>query len=121
FNAQLKVNASTGGAQIPHGGLVEYSEIADTAPRNTDGPVTKLNIDTGDGWVVRGNFIHDFHKNGGDNTSYGAFMKSGGSGGVFERNLVACIHDVDTGGARIGLSFGGGGTAPEFCAPAFDA
>ncbi|MBM4363656.1 MAG: hypothetical protein FJ104_13320, partial [Deltaproteobacteria bacterium] len=47
-------------------------------------------------------------------------MKSGGSGGLFERNLVACTRDVDSGGVRIGLSFGGGGTAPQFCAPAFD-
>ena len=124
FHAQLKVNASPVGDgtwNIPHRGLVEYCEIGDTAPRVTDAPVTKLNIDTGDDWVVRGNYIHDFHKNGGNGISYGAFMKSGGSRGLFERNVVYCTRDVDTGGTRIGLSFGGGGTAPQFCAPAFDA
>ena len=123
FNAQLKVNASLidGVWEIPHRGLVERSELADTRPRVTSNPVTKLNIDTGDGWVVRDNFLHDFHKNGGNAISYGAFMKSGGREGVFERNLVLCTRDVATGGTRIGLSFGGGGTANAFCAPAFDA
>jgi MYXO-CTERM domain-containing protein len=121
FNAQLKVNASQNGAtwEIPHAGLIERNELGDTRPRATSNPVTKLNIDTGDNWVVRDNLIHDFHKNGGDFVSYGAFMKSGGNNGVFERNLVLCTRDVTTGGTRIGLSFGGGGTGGAFCAPAF--
>ncbi len=123
FNAQLKVNSdkdSTGAWQTPHGGLVEGNEIYDTHARATSNPTTKLNIDTGDGWIVRANYLHDFQKGGGDNTSYGAFMKSGGKDGVFERNLVWCEKTLK-GGTRIGLSFGGGGTAPQFCAPAFDA
>lgn len=120
FNAQLKVNATSGGAKIPNGGLVEGCEIYDTRARHTDNPVTKLNIDSGDGWVVRANYIHDFHKTNGS-PSYGAFMKSGGKGGVFERNLVVCSKDVTTEAAvTIGLSFGGGLTAPQYCAPAFD-
>jgi hypothetical protein len=123
FNAQLKVNAAPAGAgwDIPHGGLVEGNELFDAHPRDTGNPVTKLNIDTGDGWVVRANFIHDHHKGGGDGVSYGAFMKSGGKGGLFERNLVICSLGDTSGGTRIGLSFGGGGTAPQFCSPAFDA
>jgi hypothetical protein len=123
FNAQLKVNASQNGStwEIPQGGLVERSELADPRPRATSHPVTKLNIDTGDNWLVRGNLIRDFHKNAGDFVSSGAFMKRGGSNGVFERNLVLCTRDVATGGTRIGLSFGGGGTGGAFCAPAFDA
>ncbi|WP_224364240.1 chondroitinase-B domain-containing protein [Hyalangium versicolor] len=123
FNAQLKVNASQNGStwEIPHGGLIERNELADTRPRATSNPVTKLNIDTGDNWIVRDNLIHDFHKNGGDSVSYGAFMKSGGNNGVFERNLVLCTRDVATGGTRIGLSFGGGGTGNAFCAPEFNA
>lgn len=122
FNAQLKVNSArdAGGVmRTPHGGLVEGNELYDTHARATGNPTTKLNIDTGDGWVVRANFIHDFQKGGGDNVSYGAFMKSGGKGGVFERNLVWCERTLK-GGVTIGLSFGGGGTANEFCAPAFD-
>jgi len=121
FNAQLKVNAAQiapGIWKIPHEGLVEYNEVADTHPRNTTNPVTKLNIDTGDNWVVRGNYIHDHHKTNSDAT-YGAFMKSGGNNGLFERNLVICSRDL-TGGVQVGLSFGGGGTDPRFCAPYFD-
>lgn len=122
FNAQLKVNAAMIGATwvMPNGGLVEYNEIFDSHGRNTSNPVTKLNIDTGMDWIIRANFIHDAYKAGGDNTSYAAFMKSGGKRGLMERNLVVCTRDT-TGGTRIGLSFGGGGTAPQFCAPAYDA
>lgn len=123
FNAQIKVNAAIVGATmtIPNAGLVEGNEFGDAHARNTTTPVTKVNIDTGDGWIVRANYIHDFHKTNNDPT-YGAFMKSGGHGGVFERNLVLCTRDyVTAGGVYIGLSFGGGGTGAQFCAPAFDA
>lgn len=121
FNAQLKVNASqiSGTYVTPNNGLIEYNELGDTRTRNTSNPVTKLNIDTGDDWIVRGNYLHDAHKGGGDTISYAAFMKSGGNRGLFERNLVICSKDT-TGGTRIGLSFGGGGTGNAFCAPAFD-
>jgi parallel beta-helix repeat protein len=119
FNAQLKVNA-TGPTAIPHRGLVERNEIYDTHGRKTDSPVTKLNIDTGDDWIVRDNVVRDFFKDGGNGISYGVFLKSGGHRGLLERNLVLCERDV-VGGTRIGLSFGGGGTGPQYCAPAFDA
>jgi parallel beta-helix repeat protein len=121
FNAQLKVNAEPrAGAPhaIPHGGLIERNEIFDRAPRPTSSPVTKLNIDTGDDWIVRDNYLHDFQKGAGDQISYAAFMKSGGQRGVFERNLVIC-SSLHAGGTRLGLSFGGGGTAPQYCAPGF--
>ncbi|WP_375743759.1 right-handed parallel beta-helix repeat-containing protein [Corallococcus interemptor] len=121
FNAQLKVNATKNGSgvwEMPHRGLIEHNEIYDTHARATSTPVTKLNIDTGDDWVVRDNELHDFSKQGG--ISYGAFMKSGGKRGLFERNRVLCVKDQPAGDTRIGLSFGGGGTGNEFCAPAFD-
>ena len=35
-------------------------------PRGQRPPLIKLNIDTGDDWVVRANVIADFHKNGGN-------------------------------------------------------
>jgi hypothetical protein len=130
FNAQLKVNAivsSPGNAVMPHRGLVEANDIFDTRPRNlgaAQNPVTKLNIDTGDDWVVRDNFIHDWRKNGGNFVSYGVFLKSGGKRGLMERNLVSCATPAvplqPTNDARIGLSFGGGGTGGAFCFPAFD-
>ncbi|QRK06435.1 right-handed parallel beta-helix repeat-containing protein [Archangium violaceum] len=122
FNAQLKVNATknaSGVYEIPHRGLIENNEIYDTRIRNTSTPVTKLNIDTGDDWIVRDNSIHDFSK-ANNGISYGAFMKSGGKRGVFERNRVICTKDAPAGNTRIGLSFGGGGTGNAYCAPAFD-
>lgn len=122
FNAQLKVNASqiAGVYVAPNRGLIEYNELGDTRGRATSNPVTKLNIDTGDDWIVRGNYLHDANKLQGDGVSYAAFMKSGGKRGVMERNLVICAKDIPTGGTRIGLSFGGGGTGAQYCAPAFD-
>lgn len=122
FNAQVKVNGERQGGEwlLPDDGRIERSEFFDSVPRQTSSPVTKLNINTVSGWVVRDSYIHDFRKAGGDGVSYGAFMKGGGEGGIFERNLVVCSTTGGSGGARIGLSFGGGGTAPEFCAPAFD-
>ena len=121
FNAQLKVNAAMIGATwvTPNNGLIEGNEIGDTRARMTMNPVTKLNIDTGDDWVVRRNYLHDAEKGMPDLISYMAFMKSGGKRGIMERNLVICSTSSTT-GYRIGLSFGGGGTAPQFCAPAFD-
>jgi parallel beta-helix repeat protein len=123
FNAHLKVNAGkdSGGTWLmPHDGLLENNEVFDSRPRMTGNPVTPFNIDTGDRWIVRGNYIHDFEKGGGDNVSYGSFMKSGGKNGTYEKNLVVCSTGPTT-GTRIGLSFGGGGTAPQYCFPAFDA
>ncbi|REG22639.1 chondroitinase B-like protein [Archangium gephyra] len=121
FNAQIKVNAAKNGSgvyEMPHRGLVERNEFYDTHARATSNPVTKINIDTGDDWVVRDNDVHDFSKVGG--ISYGAFMKSGGKRGIFERNRVLCVKDSPSGDTRIGLSFGGGGTGNAYCAPAFD-
>lgn len=122
FNAQLKVNAATinGTHVAPDAGLVEYNDIGDTRGRATTNPVTKLNIDTGDDWIVRGNYLHDAQKLQDNQTSYLAFLKSGGKRGLVERNLVVCAKDVATGGVRIGLSLGGGGTGAQYCAPAYD-
>lgn len=122
FNAQLKVNAADVGGipTMPNDGVVELCDLGDTSGRQTGNPVTKLNIDGGERWIVRDNYIHDFHKDGGNTISYGAFMKSGGRDGVFERNLVICDAGASAGGVRVGLSFGGGGTGNQFCAPAFD-
>ena len=79
FNAQLKVNADQGpgGWLFPHQGRVEGCEVYDSHPRKTANPVTKLNIDTVDGWVVRGNLLYDGHKDGGNGVSYQAFQKGG--------------------------------------------
>jgi len=118
FNAQLKVNAVP--PKLPQAGLVEGNEIFDTRARMTANPTTKLDIDSGDDWIVRANIIRDFEKGGGDNISYGAFMKCGGLRGIMERNLVLCTSTFGS-GTRIGLSLGGGGCGWQYCEPAFDA
>jgi hypothetical protein len=44
------------------------------------------------------------------------FMKGGGSGGRFERNVVICTRQgVSRPGIRVGIGIGSGGTAPAFC------
>jgi len=118
FNAAIKVNGSGNEARMfyPDNGLLEYNQITNNRPRKTNNPVTLININSVNNWVVRGNFISDFSKNGGDHISYGAFMKGGGSNGLFERNMIICEHRLAPDrGIRIGLSFGGGGTGAKFC------
>jgi len=118
FNASIKVNGykDDNGGHYPDNGLLEYNLFANTRARKTENPVTLLNINSVNNWMVRANFIADFAKNGSNHTSYGAFMKGGGRDGVFERNLVICENRLSPDrGIRIGLSFGGGGTGAEFC------
>ncbi len=117
FNAPLKVNGrfTKSGSAFPDHGLVQNNSVYNTGVRETDGPVTMLNINAANGWLVRGNFIADFAKGGSNRVSYGAFMKSGSRNGVFERNLVVCHWRLQPrGGVRIGLSFGGGGTDARY-------
>ena len=62
------------------------------------------------------NFVSRFTKAGGDRISYGLYMKGGGRGGHIERNLVVCsAGDISQPGVRVGMSFGGGGTAAHNC------
>ena len=119
FNAHLKVNAVSGVA--PSGGLVEGNELFNTHPRETTNTVALLNIDAASAWVIRNNLIYDFNKAGGDAVSYGAYVKGGAERPVIERNVVICRRKDRKGGARIGLSFGGGGTGAQYCAPNYDA
>ncbi len=114
FNAHIKVNGV--GADFPDDGLIEQNTFYNTATRNTGNPVTLLNIDSVNHWVVRGNLIADFAKGASDKISYGAFMKGNGRNGVFENNLIICEMNLPADkGVRIGLSFGGGGTGKQFC------
>lgn len=111
FNAAIKGNGSNGDFSADV--LIENNRFVNSAPRQTNGPVTMIDVDGGRHWVVRGNLIADFAKALGGGISFGAFMKANSRDGVFERNLVICEWKT-SGGTRIGLSFGGGGgeTAP---------
>ncbi|GMV29334.1 MAG: hypothetical protein AMXMBFR59_14590 [Rhodanobacteraceae bacterium] len=114
FNAQIKSNgfAINGVYAYPDDVVVEYNLFYDTRARNTGNPVTKIDVVGGRRWTVRGNTIHDYQKAGGDGVSYAAFLKGNSRDGVFERNLVRCSRQF-SGGTRLGLSLGGGGTSPN--------
>jgi len=114
FNAHLKINGAQG--RFPDHGQVIGNRLFNTTARRTDNPVTLIDLVAASGWLIEGNLIADFVKDGGDFTSYGAFAKGGGAGNHFERNLVLCEHRLrGAAGRRIGLSFGGGGTGAAAC------
>ena len=98
----------------PNDVLIEETEFFNADPRMTGNPVTPIDIVGGRRWIVRRNFIHDFQKLGADQVSYAAFLKGNSRDGLFEGNIVACHWTgSDTGGFRVGLSFGGGGSSPN--------
>lgn len=118
FNAPVKGNGEPigpGGSYVfPDDVLIEGNHFYGTRARNTANPVTMIDVVGGRRWIVRRNFIYDFQKGQGDGISYAAFLKGNSRDGLFERNLVMCARNF-AGGTRLGLSLGGGGTAPQFC------
>lgn len=114
FNAQIKSNGVplNGSYGYPDDVVIEYNLFYDTRARNTANPVTKIDVVGGRRWTVRGNTIRDYQKLGGDGVSFAAFLKGNSRDGVFERNLVRCSQQF-SGGTRLGLSLGGGGTGPN--------
>ena len=116
FNSPIKVNGED--HAYPDSGLIEGNVLLNRRARHTGNPVTAIDIVAASRWVVRGNLVADFAKDGGNRTSYAGFMKGGGEGGVFENNVVACRRSVGPQAAdeaRVGLSFGGGGTEERYC------
>ena len=114
FNAQFKINGSAG--RVPDSGIIEGNVLADTRPRQTANPVTMIDLVAASHWRIVGNRISDFVKAQGDRISSGAFAKGGGADNRFERNVVVCEHRLrNLPGQRVGLSLGGGGTAPAYC------
>lgn len=116
FNAMIKGNGEPIGPGDsfvwPDDVVIEYNELYNPAPRDTGNPVTPIDVVGGQRWVLRGNFIHDHAKGGGDNVSYAAFLKGHSKDGLIERNLVVC-ELMHSGQVRLGLSLGGGGTGPD--------
>lgn len=116
FNAMIKGNGEpigpNGSYVHPDDVVIEYNEFFNEAPRDTSNPVTPIDVVGGQRWVVRGNFIHDHAKGGGDNISYAAFLKGHSKDGLIERNLVVC-ELLHSGQIRLGLSLGGGGSGPD--------
>lgn len=114
FNAHIKVNGLQG--DWPDYGLIQHNTLTNSHPRNTSTPVTPIDIVGTNGWRITDNVIKNFAKSGGNQISFGAFIKGAGKQGRFERNLVICTDkEVSQAGARVGLSLGGGGTTPAVC------
>ena len=113
FNAQIKGNGDSGNPRnYPDDVVIEYNEFFDEAARQTSNPVTKIDVVGGRRWIVRHNYIHDFAKAQGNGVSYAAFLKGNSRDGLFDSNLVVC-EQLHSGQTRLGLSFGGGGSAPD--------
>jgi hypothetical protein len=114
FNAHIKVNGLRG--DWPDHGLLAFNTLTNTRARETARPVVPFDLVGASHWRVADNLVSHFVKRHGNRVSYGMFMKGGGEGGVFERNLVLCsLRDISAPGVRVGLSFGGGGTGAAFC------
>ncbi|MCP5209243.1 MAG: hypothetical protein H7A01_18790 [Hahellaceae bacterium] len=113
FNAAIKVNAAND--KRPDNGLITNNAIFNDAPRNTNKPVTPIDIVAASDWTIARNFVADFAKSGGDYISYGAFAKGAGTNNTFEQNIIFCEWK-HAGGKRIGISLGGGGTGARYCA-----
>jgi hypothetical protein len=114
FNAHFKINGD--GEAYPDWGVIEDNVLTNTAVRDTDNPVTPIDLVAASHWRIRGNRISDFAKAQSDRVSYGAFAKGGGSDNRFERNVVVCEERLrDAPGQRVGLSLGGGGSGDAAC------
>jgi len=109
FNAQIKVNGE--GGLFPDNGVIEGNTLTNAAARETENPITPIDLVAASGWRVSGNFIADFVRASEQKATYGAFFKGEGENNVMERNLVVCEWKLrGLRGQRIGLSLGGGGT-----------
>ncbi len=117
FNSIVKANGvvNKDGARIfPDGALIEGNTFYNSEIRKTGHPVNGIDVVGPNNWIVRNNIIADFAKGRGNRISYAAFIKGNSSTGVFENNLVIGEYR-HSGGTRVGLSFGGGGSGPKFC------
>lgn len=114
FNAHFKINGARGA--FPDYGRIEGNTLRNESVRKTDNPVTPIDLVAASDWIIRGNLIADFVKQGGDGISYGAFAKGAGARTLFERNVVLCEQRLQGArGLRVGLSLGGGGTGKPYC------
>jgi hypothetical protein len=94
-------------APQPDNAVIEGNEIWFTAPTNS---VNSEGIDAVAvvGWIIRGNLIHDIHKDNvtQDGIAYGAFTKGNSQNTIIENNVFYNCF--------ISISLGGGGTDPQY-------
>jgi len=81
--------------------VMDGCEVFDTAK-------TGIDLVSGDNWVVRNCYVHDYGKAGG--VSYGIFLKGGGVDGIIEN----CLVDGKKKRITVGISFGGGLTGKKW-------
>ena len=110
FNIPIKSNGS--GGAYPDDVLIESMELRSSSARATASPVAMVDALGGRRWILRDNVLADFGKSGGNTLSYAAILRGNSRDGLIERNLVIC-EDAHTEGVRLGLSLGGGGSAPD--------
>jgi hypothetical protein len=114
FNAHFKINGEAG--DFPDGGLIEGNTLRNSGPRQTDSPVTPIDLVAASHWRIAHNLIADFVKAQGDRVSYGAYAKGGGADNRIEQNIVLCEYLLQGNpGQQVGLSLGGGGTGAAYC------
>lgn len=114
FNAHIKVNGLNG--EWPDHGLLAHNTLTNAGTRDTMKPVVPFDLVGANHWRVQDNLVSHFAKAHGNRVAYGIFMKGASEGGRIERNLVICTpSDISRPGARVGISFGGGGTGPAVC------
>lgn len=114
FAAHIKVNGFHD--DWPDDGLVESNTLRNDGPRHTQRPVTPIDIVGASRWRVQDNYVSNFAKGDPRATSFGIFMKGAGFGGRIERNLVVCnTSEMSAPGTRVGISFGGGESGPQYC------
>ncbi|HEX2941826.1 MAG TPA: right-handed parallel beta-helix repeat-containing protein [Rhodopila sp.] len=113
YNAMIKINGE--GGKWPDRGLIEGNSLIDTFARDTQHPITPIDMVGASHWIIRDNIIADFARSYPGGATYGAFAKGAGEGTVFERNLVICewkLRHVLS--PQVGLSLGGGGTGVAY-------
>ncbi len=122
FNAAIKSNGNyqSTPAKFPDYVTVSYNDIYNTSVRQTRSPSSPVDIVGGNNWRIENNFIADFARKVVRRTSvtYGAFLKGGGTDGVFKSNLVNCSWKLPYQShldVRVGLSLGNGGTESAYC------
>lgn len=114
FNAHFKINGD--GGRFPDFGTIEHNTLSNSSARQTSNPVNLIDLVAASDWIIRANLISDFAKADGNQVSFGAFAKGGGSRNRFERNIVICERLLpQRPGQRVGISLGGGSTGAEYC------
>ena len=114
YNAAIKANSVARVGAQPDRLTIEANRFWNRAVQPTTKPVTPIDVVAADDVVIRANRISDFGKGESDRISYGLFVKGGSKRPIIEGNHVRCAENHG-GGTRVGISLGGGGTAPRMC------